>query len=80
MIREQDKEYSKQSKSGSQRSKLTQVRTYVPKKLQGPITSLIHLDTEQLWRRHIDYLKEIGDFWQGPLIETEIIDVTVITC
>jgi len=26
-------------------------------KLQGPVTYLVHLDTGQLWKRHIDHLK-----------------------
>lgn len=30
-------------------------------KLQGPVTYLVCLDTEQLWKRHNDHLREVGD-------------------
>jgi len=38
-------------------------KPWVPRvieKLQGPVTYLVRLDTGQLWKRHIDHLKEIN--------------------
>ena len=48
------------------------------KKLQGPVTYLVHLDTGQLWKRHIDHLKEINDSSTEVVLkttETEMINV-----
>ena len=49
-------------------------------KLQGPVTYLVRLDTGQLWRRHIDHLREIDDSSveaASKTTETEIINVPV---
>ena len=50
----------------------------VIEKLQGPVTYLVRLDTGQLWKRHIDHLKEINGLSTETVLkttETEVINV-----
>ena len=37
----------------------------IVEKVQGPLTYLIRLDSGQLWRRHIDHVKQIGESSTG---------------
>lgn len=33
----------------------------IVEKVQGPLTYLVHLDTGQLWKRHVDHIREVGE-------------------
>ena len=38
-------------------------RPWVPgivEEVQGPLTYLVHLDTGQIWKKHVDHVREVG--------------------
>ena len=59
-------------------------RPWVPgivEEVQGPLTYLVHLDTGQIWKRHIDHVREVGvsNDEQTSTTDTEVFDVLIPT-
>ena len=59
-------------------------RPWVPgivAEVQGPLTYLVRLDTGQIWKRHIDHVREVGvsNDVQTSTTDTEVSDVLIPT-
>ena len=59
-------------------------RPWVPgivEEVQGPLTYLVRLDTGQIWKRHIDHVREVGvsNDEQTSTTDTEVFDVLIPT-
>ena len=61
-------------------------RPWVPgivEEVQGPLTYLVRLDTGQIWKRHVDHVREVGvsndEQISRATTDTEVFDVPIPT-